>query len=68
MNTASRKASRDRIGQAIRELPDDKLRAMILELRLSTRLEQSALATATREQTRRRRAARRAAQAEAASE
>ena len=68
MSRAAPTANRDRIGQAIRALPDDELRAMILELRLSTRLEQSALATATREQTRRRRAARRAAEAEAAAE
>ena len=59
-------AKTDRIKQAIRNLSDDELRALLLELRLSTRLQQSMLSTATREQTRRRRAARRAAEKEAA--
>lgn len=47
----------------LRAMPDSELRALIAELALSARLQQSVLATARRERTRRKRAANLAAKA-----
>lgn len=55
-----------KLRERIRALPDSELRGLITELVLSTKLQQSVLATARREQTRRKRAANRAAKAAAA--
>lgn len=57
------KQKRTAIDKAVEQLSDEKLAELITSLRFNTKLEQSALAKALREQRRRRRAAKAAAQA-----
>jgi hypothetical protein len=57
VDVAIKRGAKTRIDLAIAELADDKLAELITSLRFNTKLEQSTLAKALREQRRRRRAA-----------